>query len=742
MRTAQELQFAKRSHGGQRRLFTMKRVNAIFCYVVIVAVCSLFGAGELFAAAYKLGVVLPLSGEFGKIGQNLLHAVELSVKNIAKDKTIDFKLVVKDDKNDPLEAEKVARELVADPELIGVIGHYYSTTALGAAKVYNDAKIPVLCVYASDQSVGKSSPYLFSMNISNQKQGEMIAVHLKQVFKKKNILLINNNNHFGLSLRDSFQAKASRLGINIVKHLEYDHAKKLSDDFIASALPDKSVNQKFDAVVVFSHSSSGVKLVKQLREHGIQAMIMGPNTFNSQGFLDENLISDEQTKNVFVTAPFLWEMGNERALAFRRDFEKKYKEEPNITAPACSDAVLMFVSAIEHAHVHREKIRSYFASLTWKTAVSGITGDLFFNKKDRMMDQDVFVTEIKDGRFKVHFHQLTKPHEPYVFKQKAQRLAQGYLVELDNQIYHKVDVVFVGLDFVRVNDVNMQKMTFDTEFHLWFKWMNDKINLNDIDIYNGISGSRVLLKEDLASPVKYRASHYKGSYINPFDLKNFPFDTQTLPITIGNRARNSTHLILVVDSKHMTHQPVKEIYPQEWRYVGKEFNAGLHRFDSTFGDSDYRMGKDYKSKIFFSTATVSITLKRIIFPYLFNVFLPLFVILLIMVFIFRIPVEQFALRFNLSMTSLLSVLVYHMTQKSALPRVGYLMALDYYFIVAYIFILTLIAFNVYVMIQVLDNKVEIVQRINKIFMRLFFPASILVFTLLSMFFTNKIPIPN
>ncbi|MFH1029195.1 MAG: hypothetical protein V1791_14430, partial [Pseudomonadota bacterium] len=83
------------------------------------------------------------------------------------------------------------------------------------------------------------------------------------------------------------------------------------------------------------------------------------------------------------------------------------------------------------------------------------------------------------------------------------------------------------------------------------------------------------------------------------------------------------------------------------------------------------------------------------------------------------------------------VLVYHMTQKSALPRVGYLMALDYYFIGAYVFILILIAFNVYVMIKVLNNKVEMVQRINKIFMRIFFPASILFSALLSMFFNNR-----
>ena len=705
-------------------------------YLILMIVCSLAGEGTLYASAHKLGVVLPLSGEFAATGKNLLNAVQLSVENVAREKNIAFTLVIKDDRNDPLEAEKVARELVADPEIVGVVGHYYSTTALGAVKIYDDARIPVLCVYPGDPAVGKSSPYVFSMNISNKTQAEMMAVHLKTIFQKQNVLLINNTDHFGISLRDSFIAKANRLGLKITKHLEYDHALKFPDNFIATALTDLRENGQFDAIVIFSHSSSGVKLVRQVREHGIKAMIIGPNTFNSPKFLDEKLIPEEDTRNVYVASSFLWEMGNHRALKFRREFAKRFKQEPNITAPACSDAVELFASAVEHEAVNREKIRAYFASLTWQTSIPGITGNLFFNKDDRMMDRDVFVTEIKDGRFKVAYQQLTVPREPYVFAEKGERLAKSELIEVDGTLYHLVNVVFVGLDFFRINDVNIQKMTFDAEFYLWFKWMNEKINVDQIDILNVFSGTRSLLKEKMGTPVKYRAFRVKGSYTNAFDLRNFPFDTQALPIILGHKTMNSTHVLLVVDSKHMTHNPVTEIFPQEWSYQGKEFDAGLHRFDSTFGDSDYRIGKGYKSKIYFSTATIGLNLKRIIFPYLFNVFLPLLVILLITVCIFRIPVEQFALRFNLSMSSLLSALVYHMTQKSALPRVGYLMALDYYFILAYVFILTLIAFNVFIMIKVLAQQVELAQNINRVFMKLFIPATLFVYTFLSVYFSN------
>jgi len=191
--------------------------------------------------------------------------------------------------------------------------------------------------------------------------------------------------------------------------------------------------------------------------------------------------------------------------------------------------------------------------------------------------------------------------------------------------------------------------------------------------------------------------------------------------------------MIVPDARHMTHNPVREIYPQEWTYIDKSFNSGLHRFDSTFGDPDYRMGKGYKSKIYFSTMTVSIKLKRILFPYIFNIFVPLAIILTIAMLITRIPVEQFVLRTNLSMTSLLSILLYHMAQKNSLPRVGYLMTVDYYFITTYFFILLIIATNVITTMYIQNKKNETAIKINKRFQFIVIPLTLLVYAFVTIF---------
>lgn len=98
--------------------FKMKHLVSILSYLIVIIIFVISCEKELFASSHKLGVVLPLTGEFAKTGENLLNAVKLSVEKVATAKNIKFTLVIKDDKNDPHEAEKVAKELVQDPEIV------------------------------------------------------------------------------------------------------------------------------------------------------------------------------------------------------------------------------------------------------------------------------------------------------------------------------------------------------------------------------------------------------------------------------------------------------------------------------------------------------------------------------------------------------------------------------------------------------------------------------------------------
>ena len=53
----------------------MRKITSALITIMIITILSLFGAGDLHASAHKLGVVLPLTGDFANTGENLLNAI-------------------------------------------------------------------------------------------------------------------------------------------------------------------------------------------------------------------------------------------------------------------------------------------------------------------------------------------------------------------------------------------------------------------------------------------------------------------------------------------------------------------------------------------------------------------------------------------------------------------------------------------------------------------------------------------
>jgi len=143
----------------------------------------------------------------------------------------------------------------------------------------------------------------------------------------------------------------------------------------------------------------------------------------------------------------------------------------------------------------------------------------------------------------------------------------------------------------------------------------------------------------------------------------------------------------VADTTEESNREITEIFPQEWRYLGREDFSGTFNFESNFGNPDYRHGETQAD---YSVYQSNMVIKRILFPYAITLFMPLSLLILVSLLVLLIPKEQFSPRNSLVMSALLGVLVYHMAQAKSLPQVGYLMRSDLYFVVAYFLLFSLV----------------------------------------------------
>ncbi|MFC1833262.1 hypothetical protein ACFL2Q_00840 [Thermodesulfobacteriota bacterium] len=381
-------------------------------------------------------------------------------------------------------------------------------------------------------------------------------------------------------------------------------------------------------------------------------------------------------------------------------------------------------------------------------SVPGLSGTLYFGEHGGL-SRDVLFSKVIDGKLIPAYIQLLKQRRSVNSKKdnKAKSKKQVWpdpYVKVGGETLRKVLVVFTGLDFYRINNVNLTEQRFDAEFLLWFRWKDDGLkplkllrgDKNDMDpkknrlfFWNGIYGI-----EDNVELIAYKKSQLDGSKVSAFkvkstfkgtySLRHYPYDEQTLSVEMSLADVCTDEVLLATDERD-TFNPRKKliVYPKEYYIqaiepapgspetqdgqtsVGNWFQShevlykkgppdkayrewkvysGTKRLQSSLGDPDissYNLGPQY------SVTKAQLTLKRILFPYGLRVFIPLGVLMLLSLSAFFVPVENLDIRITICITALLATIVFHLSQGESLPTVGYATVGDYYFVFAYVLML-------------------------------------------------------
>ncbi|MBI3242058.1 MAG: ABC transporter substrate-binding protein [Chloroflexi bacterium] len=100
----------------------------------------------------KIGLVGPFEGRYREIGQEIIYAARLAVREANEAGGVagySIELVAFDDGGDAAQAEEQARKLATDPQVVGVVGNWLEPTTLAAAPVLAANNIPFLATTSS-----------------------------------------------------------------------------------------------------------------------------------------------------------------------------------------------------------------------------------------------------------------------------------------------------------------------------------------------------------------------------------------------------------------------------------------------------------------------------------------------------------------------------------------------------------------------------------------------------------------
>lgn len=399
-------------------------------------------------------------------------------------------------------------------------------------------------------------------------------------------------------------------------------------------------------------------------------------------------------RDVHVAFPFMYTLGSLKGMRFADRYMTRFQKEPTIWAGFGYDGLDLIAHAIDEKGAKREAIRDWLAGVnSYDDGLEGVSGRVYFSGGKHASGRELVMSRISSsGSYEPGFLQIREVRDNHNLRQVAAKVASGEMVISAGTPYFKINVVFVGIDFDKINNVDIKGQRFDVEGFMWYRWIGD-VDVENIGFKNGDTAGdnssdelRKKMGDGLHSEnwISYKV---RQTLIFPFDLANFPFDVQHLPLVIAHKTRNANKLMIAIDREKLSDAKITEIYPQEWEYLGRKDFAGTFTIDSVFGNPSYKRGEKQAA---FSMYEVRLSLKRILSPYINSFFVPLFVLLVIGFLVSALPLNQIDARLALVMTALLSVIVFQMAMSSNLPSVGYSMRTDIYFMVSYIFLFLMV----------------------------------------------------
>lgn len=167
--------------------------------------------------AQKIGVIVTLSGKFGKFGYKALQGIELATKifNTNNDPSA-LNLVIMDDQGDPERAVAAMEELYFKHNVVAIIGPLVSKLAEPMGQKALELGIPMI---ALTQKEAKGGDYVFNASLTPEMQVRELARYAIEKAGIRNFAIMAPNSKFGEEYARAFWDELDRNGA-VVKGFE------------------------------------------------------------------------------------------------------------------------------------------------------------------------------------------------------------------------------------------------------------------------------------------------------------------------------------------------------------------------------------------------------------------------------------------------------------------------------------------------------------------------------------------
>ena len=335
----------------------------------------------------KVGLMLPATGTFASLGVAIENGFKLYVaEQGGKLGGREIEYVKVDDESDPAKATDNVNKLIKRDNVDVLVGTVHSGVAMAMAKVAKDTGTLLIVPNAGADAVtgAMCAPNIFRSSFSNWQPGyAMGEVVAKRGHKK--VVTITWKYAAGDESVRGFKEAFEKAGGSVVKELNLPFP---GVEF--QALLTEIAAAKPDAVYTFFAGGGAVKFVKDYAAAGLKKSI----PLYGAGFLTDGTLEAQgaDAEGIYTTLHYADSLGTPRDGAFRLNYAKTYKLQPDVYAVQGYDAAQILATGLAAVKGDLSK-KADFAAAVEKAKIDSPRGAFNVSKAHNPV-QDIYLRQV------------------------------------------------------------------------------------------------------------------------------------------------------------------------------------------------------------------------------------------------------------------------------------------------------------------------------------------------------------
>ncbi len=335
------------------------------------------------ACDLKIAFMGALTGPAAGLGIAAVNGADLAVAEYNEenpDCKVEF--VKNDSQSDPNQAPGVAKSIIDDEKVIGLVGPLFSGESKAADPLFNDAGLPMITASATDPKLAQNGWTYFHRLLGNDAtQGPQVAKVLNDIAKSKKPFVIDDGTEYGKGLADITK---EGLGSALIGE---DTVSTGQTDFQSTVTAVKASGA--DAVFFAGYYPEAELFIKQVRAGGWKGTFVVPDGVKDPEYIK---VAGPAAEGTIVTCPCV---PGETIAEFAKAYEAKFNSQPGTYGPEAYDAANVFLEGIASGITDREAMNKFVSEYDGE----GISKHIAFDENGESKEIPIWAYKVENGEY-------------------------------------------------------------------------------------------------------------------------------------------------------------------------------------------------------------------------------------------------------------------------------------------------------------------------------------------------------